>query len=334
MNAVTTTATEPEIQAPRRTGLNILLWHVHGSWTTSFVHGPHRYLLPVLPDGSTWGRGRAGRDWPANVHEVPAAELRGMDVDVVVLQRPEEFRLARDWLGRRVPGDVPAVYVEHDTPYGHAATTRHHIAERNDIPLIHVTYFNELMWDNGRAPTVVIPHGIVDPGHLYTGELPRAAATIDEADPDGRVTGADLLRGFATVAPVDAYGIGAERIGVPGVTGAGALPTPRLHRELAKRRVYVHTSRWTSLGLSLVEAMQLGMPVVAAAATEAAVAVPPEAGIVSSDVTVLHQAVRDFMNDPDLAAEYGVRAREYALAGFGLPAFLTAWDALLTELAR
>ena len=27
--------------------MNILLWHVHGSWTTSFVQGKHRYLIPV-----------------------------------------------------------------------------------------------------------------------------------------------------------------------------------------------------------------------------------------------------------------------------------------------
>ena len=27
--------------------MNILLWHVHGSWTTSFVQGKHRYLVPV-----------------------------------------------------------------------------------------------------------------------------------------------------------------------------------------------------------------------------------------------------------------------------------------------
>lgn len=34
---------------------------------------------------------------------------------------------------------------------------------------------------------------------------------------------------------------------------------------MARRRVYLHTARWTSLGLSLLEAMHLGMPVVAVA---------------------------------------------------------------------
>ena len=32
--------------------MNILLWHVHGSWTTSFVHGKlyHQKTLPKLTD--------------------------------------------------------------------------------------------------------------------------------------------------------------------------------------------------------------------------------------------------------------------------------------------
>ena len=30
--------------------MNILLWHVHGSWTTALVQGDHTYLVPVVPD--------------------------------------------------------------------------------------------------------------------------------------------------------------------------------------------------------------------------------------------------------------------------------------------
>ena len=51
-----------------------------------------------------------------------------------------------------------------------------------------------------------------------------------------------------------------------------------MHAELARRRAYLHLCRWTSLGLSLIEAMAIGMPVVALATTEAVVAVPPDAG--------------------------------------------------------
>ncbi|HEX3213832.1 MAG TPA: hypothetical protein VH016_14780, partial [Actinomycetota bacterium] len=43
-------------------GVRVLLWHVHGSWTTAFVQGRHEYLLPVTPDRGPDGLGRA-RTW-------------------------------------------------------------------------------------------------------------------------------------------------------------------------------------------------------------------------------------------------------------------------------
>ena len=67
-----------------------------------------------------------------------------------------------------------------------------------------------------------------------------------------------------------------------------------MHAELAARRVYVHPYRWTSLGLSLLEAMHLGMPVVALAATEAVEAVPREAGVLSTNPDELGAAVGRF----------------------------------------
>jgi hypothetical protein len=316
--------------------MRILLWHVHGSWTTSFVQGRHTYLLPALPEGGPWGRGRCGRDWPAAAHEVPAGRLAKSDVDIVLLQRPEELGLTAKWLGRRPGVDVPAVYVEHNTPRGDVPDIRHPLAERSDIPLVHVTHFNKLLWDNGRAPATVIEHGIVDPGYRYTGELPRAAVVTNEPVRRWRVTGGDLLPGLAAAAPLDVFGMGldglAERTGLgpDRLTAVGDLRTEKLHTELARRRVYVHTTRWTSLGLSLIEAMHLGMPVVAVASTAAPSAVPPDAGVVSADTAVLAGAVRRLVAEPASATEHGRRAREYALENFALSTFLRSWDALLT----
>ena len=72
---------------------------------------------------------------------------------------------------------------------------------------------------------------------------------------------------------------------------------------MARRRVYLHPHRWTSLGLSLLEAMHLGMPVVALATTEALEAVPPGAGVVSTRLGVLRAALRDYLHDPDAARD-------------------------------
>jgi glycosyltransferase involved in cell wall biosynthesis len=268
--------------------LRVLVWHVHGSWMTSFVHGDHEYLLPTMPDGSG---GRCGRDWPASAREVPVDALAGggVDVDVVVLQRPEEPRLVSQWLGRAPGREVPAVYVEHNTPKGGVPDTRHPCAELPGVPLVHVTHFNDLMWDSGGAPVTVIEHGVVDPGYLYTGELRRAAVVINEP-----------VRRWRT----------------------------------ARRRVYLHPPRWTSLGLSLIEAMHIGMPVVGLASTEAVRAVPPAAGVISTRVDDLAEALLMLMNEPAMARQMGKSAREYALDRYGLTRFLRRWDDLLWQVAR
>jgi len=96
----------------------------------------------------------------------------------------------------------------------------------------------------------------------------------------------------------------------------------------------VHTPRWTSLGLSLLEAMHLGMPVVALATTEAVEAVPADAGIVSTDVDVLVDAARRFAGDPEWARSVGKAGRAHALGRYGLARFLADWDRVLTEVTR
>src|SRR5207302_329409 len=101
------------------------------------------------------------------------------------------------------------------------------------------------------------------------------------------------------------------------------------HTELARRRVYLHPMRWTSLGLSLVEAMQLAMPIVALAATDAVTAVSPKAGVVSTDLEVLRSGVRTFLHEPEAARRAGVAARSAALKRYGLIRFLSDWDRLL-----
>lgn len=310
--------------------MRILLWHVHGSWTTAFVQGDHDYVVPVLPDRGPDGRGRADTyEWPDSVSEATPDELRDLDFDVVVLQRPHELEhLCEDWLGRRPGRDLPCVYVEHNAPQGRIAELRHPAADRDDLLVAHVTHFNDLFWDCGSTRTTVIEHGIVDPGHRYTGELPHQAIVINEARRRARVTGTDLLPRFAAAAPIDLFGIDAAALG-----GFEDVPQALMHGALARRRVYTHPIRWTSLGLSLLEAMHLGMPVVALATTEAIEAVPAGAGVLSTDVDVLVDAVRDYVDEPGRAAADGARARQAVLARYGLGRFVDDWDSTLVNVA-
>jgi len=321
--------------------MRVLLWHVHGSWTTAFVQGAHDYVVPVTPDRGPDGRGRARTwDWPTSVVEVPLHRLAENAYDVVVLQRPADLELVRQWLHLEPGKGLRAVYVEHNTPRGDVPATKHLLADRSDIPLVHVTAFNSLFWDSGKAPVTVIEHGIVDPGQQWTGELGRIAVAVNDPVRRGRVTGSDLIAGFSDQAPVDVFGMGLDGLHQQygcdprSVVLHDNWPQHRLHSALVRRRVYAHLTRWTSLGLSLIEAMQLGMPVVALGTTEAYEAVPPAAGRVSTRVEDLHAAARELLHDRGAAASAGAAARKAALQRYGLPRFLDEWDRLLKEVAR
>ena len=319
--------------------MRLLLWHVHGGWTDAFVRGGHEYLMPTTPDRGPWGLGRGGRDWPAVV-EVAPQDLRAAQVDVVVAQRPEEIATASLLLGHEVGKDLPVVYVEHNTPRGDPPTTVHPLADRDDVTIVHVTHFNSLVWDCGRTRTAVVEHGVVDPGALYTGTAERIGVVSNEPVRRDRVVGTDLLPAFAMLAPLDVYGISVDRLpshlglGPDRLHPKGDLTPEALHASLARRRLYLHPTRWTSLGLSLLEAMQLGMPVVVLATTEASRAVPPEAGAVSSDVGELVTAARRFLADPDAARRAGQVAREAVLQRYSLRRFLDDWDDLLDRVRQ
>lgn len=193
--------------------------------------------------------------------------------------------------------------------------------------LVHVTHWNRVLWDAGSTPTRVIEHGVVDPGPRATGELARASAVINEPVRRGRVTGTDILVDLARRHPIDLFGMRSE------VLGGRDLPQAALHDEMARRRVYLHPNRWTSLGLSLIEAMHLALPVVCLAMTEAPAAVPAGAGVVSNDLAALEAGLARLLVDPELAAACGQVARAAALERYGLARFLADWDALLADVA-
>jgi glycosyltransferase involved in cell wall biosynthesis len=219
------------------------------------------------------------------------------------------------------------VYLEHNAPPAGIAEPPHPAAGLPRLTVVHVTHFNDLFWDCGKCRTEVIEHGIPDPGYRYTGEIPAAAAVVNEPVRRGRVTGTDLLRAAREEMPVDLFGMGTEPL------GGADLPHQRLLEELPRRRAYLHPARWTSLGLSLVEAMHLGMPVAALATTEAPAAVPPRAGVTSTDFTAVTRACRELIADPEAARLTGLAAREHALARYGLNRFLADWDRLLADVA-
>jgi len=199
----------------------------------------------------------------------------------------------------------------------------------------------------GLVPTAYEPHDVSfssDGSWMYVingksitgpnpGRLAGSTANITSTFPGGPPAGAAAA---AAARASNQYQFQLERaslVSAP-VPTDNDLPQWQLHRELARRRVYVHPYRWTSLGLALIEAMHIGLPVVALATTEVPEAVPPAAGYVSNRLETLHGGLRRLAGDPVLAREMGQAAREHALRRYGLARFLDDWQNLLEEVVK
>jgi glycosyltransferase involved in cell wall biosynthesis len=301
--------------------MRILTWHVHGAYLRSLLSVEHEWLVPVAPGRPPHGAGLPddGPPWPANVREVDAADLAQTEVDVVLFQHHAEWDARHELLS---PAQLagPRVFVEHDPPFrGPVTDARHPATEDPGVTLVHVTAYNALMWDSGELRTAVIDHGVPDLGARWTGELPRGISVVNNLARRGRRLGADVFARAAQAVPLDLVGMGADE-----------LAPQDLPAFEARYRFLFNPIRYTSLGMAVCEAMMLGMPVVALATTEHAVAVGDGiGGYVSTDVDELIERMRQLIADPALAARLGEGARARALQRYGLGRFAERWTEVL-----
>ncbi|HEU5423094.1 MAG TPA: glycosyltransferase family 1 protein, partial [Nitrolancea sp.] len=160
--------------------LKILIWHIHGSYLNALARIEHDWYLPVKP-GKPEGYGGRGPtfDLPEYVREVPAEQVRDLDLDLVIYQTPKNYFEDGPAILSPAQRALPAIYLEHNTPKPSAVDTRHPIDDPN-LLLVHVTHYNRLMWDSGRTPTTVIEHSVaIAPGVCYTGELARGITVVN-----------------------------------------------------------------------------------------------------------------------------------------------------------
>src|SRR5690606_9884945 len=169
--------------------LRIFTWHIHGSYLYYLSQGGFELYIPVREDRTEGYYGR-GETFPfgANVHEVAIVDVPDLDIDMVLFQTAANFEHDQYEVLSERQRALPKIFLQHDPPWGHPTDTLH-VAVGGDVTLVHVTHFNRLMWDNGPLETHVIEHGVVDPGHTYTGELERGLVIINNLPQRGRMLG-------------------------------------------------------------------------------------------------------------------------------------------------
>jgi glycosyltransferase involved in cell wall biosynthesis len=307
--------------------LRVLTWHIHGNYLHYLSHADIELLVPVRPGRPDRYLGTPpGMPWRENVREIDADEVQNTEFDCVLFQHKENYLADQFEILSPAQRLLPQAYLEHDPPQKHPTDTVH--PAKDDVLLVHVTHFNQLMWQHA-GPSRVIEHGVVvSPGAAYSGEKERGIAVVNNLLIRGRRLGKDVFEQARAEVPLDLLGMGSRAIG-----GSGSLPFEKLHTKMGRYRFFFNPIRYTSLPLSLCEAMMLGMPVVALATTEIAeVLRDGDTGFVSTDPARLVRDMRALLEDPELARTIGARGQEVARERFSIERFARQWEETLAGL--
>lgn len=311
--------------------LQILTWHVHGSYLSYFGQLPHTIFVPVKPGRPEGYGGLCGaRGWPPNLREVAAADVKNLDLDAIVFQSPGPYLKDQYELLTSAQRALPQIYLEHDPPQ-RVPTDTPHVVDDPSVLLVHVTHFNALMWNNGQTPVRVVRHGVSIPSDIcYTGEVPRGIVVVNDLQRRGRRLGLDVFEHARSQVPLDLVGMGSEALG-----GLGEVPADRLPAFMARYRFFFNPIRYTSLGLAVCEAMAVGLPVIGLATTEMpSVIRNGVSGYVYTDVDQMVARMRELLVDKDRARALGEGARRYAHRDLSMARFERDWDAAFVAALR
>lgn len=308
--------------------LNILTWHTHGSYLYYLTQVPHRFFVVSKPGRPAGYSGRSGHHpWGDNVIDMPIEDIRNQEFDCIIFQDDHQYLHDQFEFLTAEQRRLPRIYLEHDTPREHPTDMRHPVDDP-EMLLVHVTHFNALMWNNGRTPVRVIDHGVmVPPGIRYRGLHDRGIVVVNNIAQRGRRLGGDIYTAVREQVPLDLVGMGAESAG-----GIGEIQHAQLPAFVADYRFFFNPIRYTSLGLAVLEAMMVGIPVVALATTEMATVIENgRSGYVDTNIETLIGHMQELIRDPALARELGEQGRRNAMERFNIQRFVRDWNAVLAE---
>lgn len=311
-------------------GLRILTWHIHGSYLYYLTQAPHEFYLPIKPGKPEGYGGRLdGFAWGDNVHDIPAEEVQHQQFDCILFQSRRNYLEDQYEILSESQRQLPRIFLEHDPPQEHPTNTKHWVDDP-DMLLVHVTHFNDLMWDSGRTPTRVVEHGVIVPESArYIGDIPRGLVVANGLRKRGRRLGVDIFQRVRQSVPLDLVGMDAESLEGLGEVHHSLLPSFESHY-----RFFFHPVRYTSLGLAVCEAMMVGLPIVGLATTELATVVENGVtGYIATDINQLIDQMQTLISDLKTAQYLGENARNYARSRFGIQRFVTDWNHVFEEVA-
>ncbi len=314
--------------------LRVLVFNWHEAYICLFAHTHHHFYIvpPQRQPQKRWDTG--SRPLPANAEEVTweqvQADLRQGRYDLVLCLALFDLHTVQHW-------EVPRLFVMLNmvgTDTALSAKPREKAAfverfrplfSRMDLAFISEKKRRDWGWE---APVVVSG---IDPDLYggYTGELAKVLRV------GNLLRERDHMQGFRTQEAILGQHFPSAVIGLnPTVPGARASSSwddlraqYRRHRLLLNTLTEVHEDGYN---LGMLEAMATGMPVVSTPNSTSPI-VDGHNGFVAAEHQVLRQRIKLLLEDRDLAAEMGRRARQTVIDQFHIRDFIAGWNQVFAQ---
>lgn len=302
--------------------LRIFTWHIHGSYLYYLTQTPCIFYVPYkdVPEEGYIGC-FDGFKWGKNIVNVHIDNIKQLEFDCILFQHKKAFTEDQYQIFSEEQLRLPKIYLEHDPPREVPTDTKH-IVNDESMLLVHVTHFNRLMWDNNNTPSVVIEHGVlINENVEYTGAIEKGIVVINGLKRRGRRLGLDIFEAVRKEVPLDIVGMWSYEVG-----GLGEIKNHELTTFTSQYRFFFNPIRYTSLGLSVCEAMMAGIPVIGLATTEMATTIQNDySGYIDTNVDVLVEKMKLLLTNPEKAKQLGAGAKNYATKRFNIERFKKDW---------
>ena len=305
--------------------IRVFTWHIHGTYLYYLSQGNYQIYIPVTKEKQEGYYGK-GDTFPFgdNVIEVPAEEVKNLEFDCVLFQSNKNWLVDQYEILNETQRALPRIYLEHDPPR-HSPTDTRHVVNDPDVLIVHVSNYNKLMWNNESSKSVkVIEHGVIAPEVSYKGDLEKGIVVVNNLFQRGRRLGADIFTEVSKRVPLDFVGMGTKEYGGLGEIRHGDLP-----EFISHYRFFFNPIRHTSLGLAVLEAMMIGMPMVALATTEYVTVIKNyQTGFIDTDVDYLVHKMQLLLSNKKWAADIGQKGKQYVEDRFNIYRFTEEWESI------
>lgn len=303
----------------------IFTWNVHGNYLYYLSHAQAQFFIPYNASRSERFYGKKGLLMErANISEIPFSEVKNYDFDLILFQHEKNYKVDQFQILSQKQRQLPKIYLDHEPPRSNPTGEKHFIKDKN-ILLVFVTAFNKLMWDYGKNTALIVDHGVIVPDKIgYKGDLNKGVVVINNLKDRGRRLGLDIFLKTKKEIPLDLIGMGSEKLG-----GLGELKGEELLEKISHYRFLFNPIRYTSLGLSVIEAMMIGLPIVGLATTEVTTVIQNDhSGYIDTNEDHLIAAMKYLLSFPQKAKVMGAQAKNCALKRFNINRFASEWESI------